>query len=183
MRASDCIICLALQKLLGAYERGNLQVRASYLEIYNEDVRDLLASNPRTALELREDADGGVYAKGLHAFLVQSPADMASVLQVAARLASCLGVLITRCCACMRFLFRSPDMGSAAPACSVYFLAQRLHASLLGPSAQLAGVQLAWSAQCCRPSRARLNGVQPGPDVKFYPIQLFSAIEGLKQPG
>lgn len=59
-------------------------MRASYLEIYNEDVRDLLASNPRTALELREDADGGVYAKGLHAFLVQSPADLASVLQVAA---------------------------------------------------------------------------------------------------
>lgn len=58
-------------------------MRASYLEIYNEDVRDLLASNPRAALELREDADGGVYAKGLHAFLVQSPADLASVLQVA----------------------------------------------------------------------------------------------------
>ena len=58
-------------------------MRASYLEIYNEEVRDLLAANPRAALELREDADGGVYAKGLHAFLVQSPADLASVLQVA----------------------------------------------------------------------------------------------------
>lgn len=63
---------------------ASLQVRASYLEIYNEDVRDLLSSSPRAALELREDADGGVYAKGLHAFLVQSPADLASVLQVAA---------------------------------------------------------------------------------------------------
>ena len=75
---TPCRTCLAEMK-------GNkLQVRASYLEIYNEDVRDLLAASPRAALELREDADGGVYAKGLHAFLVRSPADLASVLQVAA---------------------------------------------------------------------------------------------------
>ncbi|KAK9819166.1 hypothetical protein WJX81_001387 [Elliptochloris bilobata] len=60
-------------------------VRASYLEIYNEDVRDLLASNPRNALDVREDAEGSVYAKGLHAFLVKSPAEMASVLQVGKR--------------------------------------------------------------------------------------------------
>jgi len=53
----------------------------SFLEIYNEDVCDLLSSNPRSALDVREDASGGAYAKGLQAFLVKSPLEMASVLQ------------------------------------------------------------------------------------------------------
>lgn len=56
-------------------------MRVSFLEIYNEDVCDLLSSNPRSALDVREDASGGAYAKGLQAFLVKSPLEMTSVLQ------------------------------------------------------------------------------------------------------
>jgi kinesin family protein 3/17 len=40
-------------------------VRASYLELYNEEVRDLLAKNHLTKLELREKPDEGVYVKDL----------------------------------------------------------------------------------------------------------------------
>ena len=40
-------------------------VRASYLELYNEEVRDLLAKNPMNKLELREKPDEGVYVKDL----------------------------------------------------------------------------------------------------------------------
>lgn len=78
------VACTRLQ-LVCSQEEGrpaSLQVRVSFLEIYNEDVRDLLSSNPRNALEIREDADGSVYVKGLHAFLVKSPTEIASILQV-----------------------------------------------------------------------------------------------------
>ena len=40
-------------------------VRASYLEIYNEDIRDLLAANNKQKLELKENPDRGVYVKSL----------------------------------------------------------------------------------------------------------------------
>ena len=52
-------------------------VRASYLEIYNEEIRDLL--NKRSAkLELR-DKDTGVYVKDLSTFVVKTPDDMMKV--------------------------------------------------------------------------------------------------------
>ncbi|XP_077499049.1 osmotic avoidance abnormal protein 3-like [Amblyomma americanum] len=40
-------------------------VHASYLEIYNEDVRDLLSDDPRKKLDLKEHPDKGVYVPGL----------------------------------------------------------------------------------------------------------------------
>jgi hypothetical protein len=38
-------------------------VRASYLEIYNENIRDLLSKNPDTKLDLKENPETGVYVK------------------------------------------------------------------------------------------------------------------------
>ena len=38
-------------------------MRASYLEIYNEDIRDLLSKDPTNKLELKENPDTGVYVK------------------------------------------------------------------------------------------------------------------------
>jgi kinesin family protein 3/17 len=38
-------------------------VRASFLEIYNEEVRDLLSKDPKNKLELKEDVERGVYVK------------------------------------------------------------------------------------------------------------------------
>jgi hypothetical protein len=40
-------------------------VRASYLEIYNEDIRDLLGDDSKKKLDLKEAADGSVYVKDL----------------------------------------------------------------------------------------------------------------------
>lgn len=38
-------------------------VRASYLEIYNENIRDLLSKTPNEKLDLKEHPDTGVYVK------------------------------------------------------------------------------------------------------------------------
>jgi kinesin family protein 3/17 len=47
-------------------------VRASYLEIYNEDVRDLLSKNPKNKLDLHEKPDSGVYVRDLSYFAVKN---------------------------------------------------------------------------------------------------------------
>lgn len=39
-------------------------VLASYIEIYNEEVRDLLSSDNKRRLELKESPDRGVYVHG-----------------------------------------------------------------------------------------------------------------------
>jgi hypothetical protein len=57
-------------------------VRASYLEIYNEEIRDLLSKNPQARLELKEHPERGVYVKDLMQFVVKSVAEIGSVLQV-----------------------------------------------------------------------------------------------------
>ena len=36
-------------------------VRASYMEIYNEEIHDLLSKNPKTKLEMRETPEGTVF--------------------------------------------------------------------------------------------------------------------------
>ena len=46
-------------------ESKQFLVRASYIEIYNEEVRDLLGSDPKARLDLKEDKDRGVFIKGL----------------------------------------------------------------------------------------------------------------------
>ena len=57
-------------------------MRASFLEIYNEEVRDLLSKNPKNKLDLKERKDQGVYVKGLNSFVVKSVAEITSVLEV-----------------------------------------------------------------------------------------------------
>ncbi len=49
-------------------------VRASYLEIYNEEIRDLLSKDPKNSLELKENIDSGVYVKDLTSFVVKNVA-------------------------------------------------------------------------------------------------------------
>ncbi|KAL3141697.1 Envelope glycoprotein gp160 [Trebouxia sp. C0010 RCD-2024] len=63
-------------------EQQQFLVRASFLEIYNEEVRDLLSKNPKNKLELKERKDQGVYVKGLNSFVVKSVAEITSVLEV-----------------------------------------------------------------------------------------------------
>ena len=58
----------------------NFLVRASYPEIYNEEVRDLLSKDPKNKLDLKEDADRGVYVKDLTSYVVKSVSEMENVL-------------------------------------------------------------------------------------------------------
>uniref|UniRef100_A0A8B9J3A8 Kinesin-like protein n=1 Tax=Amazona collaria TaxID=241587 RepID=A0A8B9J3A8_9PSIT len=53
-------------------ENAKFLVRASYLEIYNEDVRDLLGADTKQKLELKELPEKGVYVKGLSLHTVHS---------------------------------------------------------------------------------------------------------------
>lgn len=55
-------------------------MRASYLEIYNEEIRDLLGKKNSGKLDLR-DKDTGVYVKDLSTFVVKTPDDMNKVFQ------------------------------------------------------------------------------------------------------
>lgn len=59
-------------------------VRASFLEIYNEEIRDLLSKQPKDRLELKEHKDSGVYVKGLNGFVVKSVPEIKNVLEVRA---------------------------------------------------------------------------------------------------
>ena len=45
-------------------ENVKFLVRASYLEIYNEEIRDLLGKDHKVKLELKEHPEKGVYVKG-----------------------------------------------------------------------------------------------------------------------
>ena len=44
-------------------------VRASFLELYNEEVRDLLSKNLKK-LEIREKSGSGIYVKDLSSFMI-----------------------------------------------------------------------------------------------------------------
>lgn len=56
-------------------------VRCSYLEIYQEEIRDLLAKKGQGGrLELK-DKDTGVYVKDLSTFVVKNPGDMMKVFK------------------------------------------------------------------------------------------------------
>eukprot|EP00397_Hematodinium_sp_SG-2012_P025048 GEMP01026140.1.p1 GENE.GEMP01026140.1~~GEMP01026140.1.p1 ORF type:complete len:765 (+),score=168.12 GEMP01026140.1:36-2330(+) len=54
-------------------------VRASYLEIYNEEVRDLLSKQPQK-VELKDHPTMGVYVKDLSAFVVKGVDELSQVL-------------------------------------------------------------------------------------------------------
>ncbi|XP_060537450.1 kinesin-like protein KIF3A [Cylas formicarius] len=55
-----------------ASEEKSFVVKVTYLEIYNEEVRDLLSDNPNKKLQIKERTDIGVYVKDLSGFTVDS---------------------------------------------------------------------------------------------------------------
>lgn len=57
-------------------------VRASYLEIYQEEIRDLLSKDQTKRLELKERADTGVYVKDLLSFVCKSVREIEHVMTV-----------------------------------------------------------------------------------------------------
>ena len=60
-------------------------VRVSYLEIYNEGVRDLLSKNIKAKLEVRERSDIGVYVKDLTSFVVKNVDEMLKLMLVGSK--------------------------------------------------------------------------------------------------
>ncbi|XP_070554370.1 kinesin-like protein KIF3A isoform X2 [Ptychodera flava] len=63
-----------------AAEDVRFLVRVSYLEIYNEEVRDLLGKDQFQRLEVKERPDVGVYVKDLSAFVVNNADDMDRIM-------------------------------------------------------------------------------------------------------
>ncbi|CAN2389888.1 Belongs to the TRAFAC class myosin-kinesin ATPase superfamily. Kinesin family [Pristimantis euphronides] len=57
-------------------------VRASYLEIYQEEIRDLLSKDQAKRLELKERSDTGVYVKDLSSFVTKSVKEIEHVMNV-----------------------------------------------------------------------------------------------------
>ncbi|XP_014389835.1 PREDICTED: kinesin-like protein KIF17 isoform X3 [Myotis brandtii] len=62
-------------------ENTKFLVRASYLEIYNEDVHDLLGADTKQKLELKEHPEKGVYVKGLSMHTVHSVAQCERIME------------------------------------------------------------------------------------------------------
>jgi hypothetical protein len=63
---------------------GNAKVELSYLEIYNEEIRDLLAET-ETPLKIRETLESEVYVSGLESRVVTSPVDIGTYMEEAAK--------------------------------------------------------------------------------------------------
>ncbi|KAK9874406.1 hypothetical protein WA026_002753 [Henosepilachna vigintioctopunctata] len=61
-------------------EEKSFVVTVTYLEIYNEEVRDLLSANPNKKLAIRERTDVGVYVKDLMGFTVDSVESITELL-------------------------------------------------------------------------------------------------------
>jgi hypothetical protein len=57
-------------------------VRCSYIEIYNEEIRDLLGTDPKLRHDLKESPDKGVYVKGLTMQVVKSIPDVEKMINL-----------------------------------------------------------------------------------------------------
>lgn len=55
-------------------------MRCAYIEIYNEEIRDLLGPNPDQNLELKENKDKGVFVKDLTILTVLSIEEIEAVM-------------------------------------------------------------------------------------------------------
>ncbi|KAL3978617.1 hypothetical protein ACER0C_019679 [Sarotherodon galilaeus] len=62
-------------------ENTKFLVRASYLEIYNEEIRDLLGSDTKQRLELKEHPERGVYVRDLSMHTVHSVGECERILE------------------------------------------------------------------------------------------------------
>ena len=61
-------------------------IRCSYLEIYNEDIRDLLSDDVERKLELKENSSSQVFVKDLMIVTVKSAQDIERLMEKGMRL-------------------------------------------------------------------------------------------------
>ncbi len=78
------IIPNAFQHIFDSIDANNIKgkkflVKASYIEIYNEEVRDLLGDDPKARCEVKENKDG-TYIKGLTVNVVKDSNSIASLM-------------------------------------------------------------------------------------------------------
>lgn len=57
-------------------------VRCSYIEIYNEEIHDLLSKDVKARYELKESPDEGVFIKDLNKRIVKSVSEMEQLMIV-----------------------------------------------------------------------------------------------------
>lgn len=57
-------------------------VRCSFIEIYNEEIRDLLGNDCNKKLEIREDPKTGIFVKDLNILQVRNPAEIENYLNL-----------------------------------------------------------------------------------------------------
>ncbi|KAJ7998648.1 hypothetical protein DPEC_G00207060 [Dallia pectoralis] len=62
-------------------ENTKFLVRASYLEIYNEEIRDLLGNDAKQKMELKEHPERGVYVRDLSLHTVHSVAECERIMK------------------------------------------------------------------------------------------------------
>lgn len=55
------------------------------MEIYNEEVRDLLSKNPKNRLELHEKVDSGVYVKDLSYFAAKTADEVRKIMYIGSK--------------------------------------------------------------------------------------------------
>jgi kinesin family protein 3/17 len=58
------------ERITGMGVNKQFLVSVSYLELYNEEIRDLLSKNFKSKLEIREKPESGVYIKDLSKFMI-----------------------------------------------------------------------------------------------------------------
>ncbi|XP_005190818.1 kinesin-like protein KIF3A [Musca domestica] len=65
-----------------AKENQKFLVRVSYMEIYNEEVRDLLGKDVTKSLEVKERPDIGVFVKDLSGYVVHNADDLENIMRL-----------------------------------------------------------------------------------------------------
>lgn len=60
-------------------------VRCSFLEIYNEEIRDLLGKDTKNKLDLKENPDSGVFVKDLTSYVVKSPEELDAFMNIGSK--------------------------------------------------------------------------------------------------
>lgn len=76
-----------LFKMIAEKCDGNAQVELSYLEIYNEEIRDLMVADEREGkdLRIRETLNGEVYVSGLKSQPVANPEEIGNCMEEASK--------------------------------------------------------------------------------------------------
>lgn len=57
-------------------------IHVTYLEIYNETVRDLLSKKPQQGLEVREHSSYGVFVQDLSGYVVHTPEELENLIKI-----------------------------------------------------------------------------------------------------